>query len=363
MCFGGVAPAEAGNEESGQAAPDALAALQGFVETSMTEASGAIIVNAVTDRVSIAGEARNRDILSETVGQRMEVALLQNDPDAFRRQLDLIPAFRGKTGLLAWKILEKPAWKAADSATIDDWRIAAACLEAAKRWNLPGADETARSLALALLKFQTPAGLFPVAIGINIGNSSRDPVPLCYLMPGAILRLSTSIPELAGAARKAFEVATHGRIHPGLPAQRYDPETARWLHGRSDDVLALLTLLEIQRFDPVHPVIKEALTLRLKRLAMSGHLPESWDSATGEPSASPAGAAVYACFLRLLVRDGQLAEAGAALKLMLEFQNKEGQFQGGIGGAPVYSFDQMEVMLALAEFVAAKDQGIPAGSP
>ncbi|MFZ4774272.1 MAG: glycosyl hydrolase family 8 [Terrimicrobiaceae bacterium] len=343
-------------------AAEALGALHGFVEGQMTESNGAVFVNAVTDRLSIAGEARNRDILSETVGQRMELALLENDPAAFARQLDLIKAFQGKTGLLAWKMHQNPAWKAADSATIDDWRIAAACLRAAKLWKLEGAEEAAGNIARAILKFQTPARLFPVAIGIDIANTSRDPIPLCYLMPGAILRLSGHVPELREAAEAAFQVATGGRIHPGLPAQRYDPEAGQWMHGRSDEVLALLTLLEIQLVDARNPGIQEAIQIRLKRLAEFRHLPESWDSATGEPSASPAGAAVYACFLRLLIRDGRLAEAAEPLKLMLEFQNKEGRFQGAIGGAPVYSFDQLEVMLTLAEFVAAKDHGMPEGA-
>ncbi len=338
---------------------NALAALHSFVDVHMTEPTGAIIVNAVTDRVSIAGEARNRDILSETVGQRMEIALLENDPASFQRQLNLLDSFRGKTGLLAWKIHESPVWKAEDSATIDDWRIAAACLEAAKRWSLPGAEDTARKLAVAMAHFQTPEGYFPVAIGINISNVSGDPVPLCYLMPAAILRVSALVPGLRPAAKKAFETATGGILHAGRPAQRFDPKTGRWLHGKSDEVLALLTLLEIQRYNPREPLIREAIDVRLNHLKEFGHLGESWDSTTGQPSEAPAGAAVYACFIRLLIRDGRLEDADSAMRLMLGFQNKEGRFQGAIGGAPVYSFDQMEVMLTLAEFIAEKDHGMP----
>ena len=61
-----------------------------FVESQMTGPMGAIHVNAVTNRVEKTGEARNAECLSETIGQRMELALLEKDRAAFDQQLDLV---------------------------------------------------------------------------------------------------------------------------------------------------------------------------------------------------------------------------------------------------------------------------------
>src|SRR4051812_39365837 len=67
----------------------ALRRLHRFVQTKMTGVDGAIFVNAVSDRPSVVGEARNHELLSETVGQRMELALLEKDRATFEKQLAL----------------------------------------------------------------------------------------------------------------------------------------------------------------------------------------------------------------------------------------------------------------------------------
>jgi hypothetical protein len=103
----------------------AAAEIEAFLSTRMTDPNGAVTVNAVRDRPVIAGEARNDDILSETVGQMMELALLRSDREAFALQLKVLNKFIGPSGLAAWKI--SGTNKAADSATIDDLRIADAC--------------------------------------------------------------------------------------------------------------------------------------------------------------------------------------------------------------------------------------------
>ena len=88
-----------------------------------------------------------------------------------------------------------------------------------------------------------------------------------------------------------------------------------------------------------------------------GHLPESYDTATAEASAAAGGATVHALFSRLLLAAGRTDEAARALRVALGFQTRTPPFAGAIGDAPVFSFDQLEVLLALTDFLRAIDRG------
>lgn len=320
----------------------------------MTAPSGAVTVNAVRDRPAIAGEARNADALSETVGQMMELALLRGDREAFAAQLALLPEFTGPSGLPAWKI--SAGGKAADSATIDDLRIADACFLAARRWPDLGSAEPAHRI-VATLAAATDKNLFPTALALSDGKGRLAIIPLCYLMPGTLARLAAEETRLEPAAAEAMRIAVGDRHHAGLPAQRYDPVEERWLHGLCDEQLALITLREIQSADPAHPDVRAGIERRLAHFREHGHLPEAFDTLSGRASSGRGGAAVHANFARLLVAAGRTEDAAAVLRVVLGFQNPAPPFADAIGEAPVFSFDQLEVLLALADFLRATATG------
>lgn len=349
MCFSSLRAAPPDPVSRDEAA-QALLEIGNFLGTHMTAPSGAVTVNAVRDRPAIAGEARNDDLLSETVGQMMELALLREDRAGFSRQLGVLRQFAGPSGLPAWKI--SAGEKAADSATIDDLRIADACFLAAHRWPDLGAEEPARRIAAALAA-AAGENLFPPALSLSDGTGRLAVVPLCYLMPGTLARLAREEPRLAPVADEALRLALGDRHRAGLPAQRYDPVNQRWLHGWCDEQLALITLREIQSADPASAEVRAGIDLRLAHFREHGSLPEAFDSLTGEPSGGRGGAAVHANFARLLLADGRTEDAARALRVVLEFQNRTSPFAGAIGPAPVFSFDQLEVLLALADFLRA----------
>jgi len=333
----------------------AAAGIEEFLCARMTASDGVVTVNAVRDRPVIAGEARNDDRLSETVGQMMELALLRDDREAFARQLAVLPEFLGPSGLPAWKI--SGSAKAADSATIDDLRIADACFLAAQRWPDLGADLPARAITGVLVAAAAEREVFPAALALSDGRGKTAIVPVCYLMPGTLARLARITPGLAPIAAEALRLSLADRRHPGLPARQYDPLTKQWIHGPCDEQLALITLREILSADPDNQDARAGLERRLSDFRERGHLPESYDSATGEASTASGGATVHALFARLLLASGNPEEAARALRVSLDFQTRTPPFEGAIGGAPVFSFDQLEVLLALADFLRATGGG------
>jgi hypothetical protein len=336
-------------DEAGRAADE----IGKFLSARMTAPDGAITVNAVRDRPVIAGEARNDDRLSETVGQMMELALLRNDREAFARQLALLPDFLGPSGLPAWKI--SGTNKAADSATIDDLRIADACFQAAQRWPDLGADARARAIVRVLAAAAADREVLPAALALSDGRGNTATIPVCYLMPGTLARLAREESGLAALAAGALRVSLADRRQAGLPARQYDPLSKQWIHGPCDEQLALITLREIRAVDADNADVREGIARRLSDFRQHGHLPESYDTATGEPSAAPGGATVHALFARLLLATGYTEEAARALRVSLGFQTRTPPSAGAIGEAPVFSFDQLEVLLALTDFLRATE--------
>ena len=105
------------------------------------------------------------------------------------------------------------------------------------------------------------------------------------------------------------------------------------------------------------------MDVRSRYFQRHGMLPQAFDPETGEALAVPAGASVYALWARLLLGAGRREEAGVAIGKLLEFQNgASAGFPGAIGGYPVFSFDQLEALLALDTYLRALTSG-PAKSP
>jgi hypothetical protein len=170
-------------------------------------------------------------------------------------------------------------------------------------------------------------------------------------MPGTLARLAREDAGLEAIAANALRLSLADRRQPGLPARQYDPVGKKWIHGPCDEQLVLITLREVQATDPANPDVLEGIQRRLSDFQRRGHLPESYDSATGEASDAPGGATVHALFARLLLAAGHTNEAARALRVSLGFQTRTPPFAGAIGTAPVFSFDQLEVLLALADFL------------
>ena len=334
----------------------AISEIGGFLEKRMTDpATGAVFVNAVDDRPSVAGEARNRDALSEAVGQMMELALFRGDREMFGRQLALArEKFQAEPGgFLAWKIALDPLRRASTSATLDDWRVARACRAAAQKWDWPDADEFGVGLVKAIAQATVRGQIPPPAFNLPDGSAGRGAVPLCYLHLPAMKEFAGDVPGASEILAESLGVLRGITSAPGMIPAKWDPATGKYSRGLADEVLALITLLHMQEADPGAARLREAVDVRLRYFRERGKLPQAFDIETGEALGEPAGAAVYALWARLLSARGLREDAGAAVRMMLSFQNAPGaDFAGAIGGYPVFSFDQLEALLALESFRA-----------
>ena len=348
-----AAPAPPTPEECAAAAAE----IGGFLEKRMTDpGTGAVFVNAVEDRPAVAGEARNRDALSEAVGQMMELALLRGDREMFGRQLALArEKFQAAPGgFLAWKIALDPLRRASTSATLDDWRVAWACRAAARRWGWPEADELGAGLVKAIARGPERGKIPPPAFNLSDGSPGRGAVPLCYLHLPAMKDFAGDVPGAGEILEESLGVLRGIEAAPGMVPARWDPATGKYSRGMADEVLALITLLHLHAAEPGAARLREAVDVRLRYFRERGRLPQAFDSGTGEGLGEPAGAAVYALWARLLIARGFREEAGEAVRMMLSFQNPPGAgFAGAIGGYPVFSFDQIEALLALESYRVA----------
>lgn len=339
-----------------------------FLHTRMTDkATGGIYVNAVDDRPVVAGEARNHEILSEAVGQMMELALLRDDRGMFERQFRLTKdRFLDKeSGFLAWKISLDPPSRGDTSATLDDWRVAWASRVAADRWDWPEAAALSRALAKRIAAGSKGMTVPPPAFNLADGSPGSGSVLLCYLHLPAMKQWSREVPGCGRLYENSLNVLRGIEAAPGMVPARWNPETSKYSTGTADEVLALITLLYLQECDPENPRLREAIELRVSHFRKHGHLPQAFEAGSGEALPARAGASVYALWIRLLLASGRPAtEAEGAVRCMLEFQNgADSKFPGAIGEYPVYSFDQLEVLLALEQYRKALKDGGSSGHP
>jgi hypothetical protein len=348
-------PPPAPNLAEVRAARDAINA---FLEQRMTDpATGAVYVNAVNDRPVVAGEARNHEVLSEAVGQMMELALLRGDRALFERQVQLINSrfLDPASGFLAWKIRLEPPSQADTSATLDDWRVVWAGLLADRRWKMKDAAKLGTDLAGRLVTGSEGMVIPPPAFNLGGGSPGSGAVLLCYLhLPAMDLAAG-----VAPGARRIYDdsLAVLRGIDsaPGMVPARWDPATRQYATVAADEVLALITLLYLQEMDPGNQRLADAIRVRSDFFRENGRLPQAFDPVSGRAVGDPAGASVYALWIRLLLAAGRpFEEAGPAVARMLEFQNgPDSPFPGAIGGYPVFSFDQLEVLLALEAYLQA----------
>jgi hypothetical protein len=328
-----------------------------FLTSNLTDASsGAVFVNAARDRPVIAGEARNRDCLSEAAGQMMELALLRNDQVLFEKQFQLVKNrfSGGKSGFLAWKISVDSDWAATTSATLDDWRVVWAAGQAGKKWGFTKVGDFGRELAAAIVHGSGDRVLPPSAFNLSDGSPGDGAVLLCYLHLPAMAAFAGEMPDLRKILTRSQILLESSSGAVGMVPQSWNPKGEVYSSGSSDETLALLALQYLQGFDARSQLVQDAVKFRIDYFTAHGELPQAFDVSDGSPQAGTAGASVYAMFARLLVATGNLPEAGKALRKMLEFQNQESDpYAGAIGGYPVFSFDQLEALLALEDFLGA----------
>jgi hypothetical protein len=342
----------------------ALKRLHHFVDSRMTDSRGAIRVNAVKNRAVLEGEARNGEFLSETVGQRMELALLEWNRKDFEKQLALvIEVFAGPSGLLAWKVSDDLSQRAKTSATIDDWRVAYCCKLAYDRWQIQAAFDYGLKVATVLAQATLENGLMIVALDLQEGRGEKARLPLCYLHLPAMKAWTPHLTSLEQTLKKASSLLLKGRRPNGLLTEAWDSTTFRPIDGKSDEVLTLIAMMNLQAIQQEKSFVEEALRRRTSLLELKVPYPQAFDTVSGNAEQEPAGPAVYALLARFLLRSGDIRHAEMALDKMLSFQQpSSGRFAGALGEDPIYSFDQLEGMLALQEYLKYKPVPAKSGS-
>lgn len=160
-----------------QAGPKEALKAEQFVEEHLLQEDGLMRTNLTTET----------DVyLSESISLWMQYVVKKNDEQAFAKQVDVLETYflnDSEKMLIPWRLVGSEPAPA--NALIDDFRIIAALIEAADKWNQPTYKELAKRIGKDLVTFNQVDSIFINHVDFKSGDKG-DFLTLSYLDPLAI---------------------------------------------------------------------------------------------------------------------------------------------------------------------------------
>ena len=207
-----------------------------FVCEKLTGEDGGIYTTLVPGGDSPTG----KDVLSESQGIMMRVALQMDDQELFEKSYRCARERLAREGVFCWYARQEGE-QAGANALIDDLRIYAALRDAGARWG--SYREEAAALAQAIWDHNVvkghPVGYYDFSQG-RAGNA----LPLCYIDLRALRLLADDVPAFAAVADEAERVLSEGMISDAFPLYyaSYDFDTKRYGTQSLNTAEALMAL-------------------------------------------------------------------------------------------------------------------------
>ena len=212
-----------------------------FVREKLTGADGGVY----TSYVASGDHPTGRDVLSESQGMRMQIALLTDDRALFDQSYRFARERLMREGVFCWYAAEDGK-QASANALLDDLRIYDALRQAEARWG--GYAEEAAALAQAIWDHNVIRGRLAGFYDFS-QKRAGDTLPLFYIDLRVLRELAREIPGYAAVAEEAGQVLRGGRISDAFPLyySAYDYRTKRYSEESLNTAEALMTLYHAVR--------------------------------------------------------------------------------------------------------------------
>lgn len=291
----------------------------------------------------------NRNLLSETVGLEMFLALVSGDRERFARQAALVEElYLAPTDLLYWRLDREGKPTDPSNAAIDDLRVCRVLLAASRRWKEPEWAETAHRVGKALLDHCTVEGLLADNTSWRegaLGKKVHSPRPYLTLSYGDVSGMLALADQKGLEGWGAVAQRTLGVLVLGLNGKRspywgYDAEEGRYDHSDNNLINEMLFLLHLARVGVVPPELGSWWEVYRK----SGRVPLSGG---GE------NVAVEALLALVLAEAGMTKEAREVVLGLARFRIELGEARGLLGycepGGRVsaWAFDNLLALAAI----------------
>ena len=328
-----------------------------FLLREMTEEDGTVytrtnvtrsLFRQVYDRTELLGSG----ILSESVGLLMRYALLDEDPELFAREADFVrKRLISNCGLIRWKVSADRDLVSTSNAAIDDLRIAHVLVLAGTKWGKSEYLETADGVSQNILYLMVSDGGLRDYLdweGCSQPQAAGD-IVLSYLDLEAMRALEDRDPRWSPVLERSKAIMEAGALPTGLFMERYDYESGSYLGEQANMINQIYCGMHMA---PSQAKNRGLLDFLRERFEEDGVIYASYDARTGKPSRFFESTSVYAMSARYAMRMGDEAFAMRCLKKMVLFQNRNrvSPLFGSFADDEVYSFDNLQALLALKEF-------------
>ena len=325
------------------------AATSRFVRGQMTGEDGGVYTTYVSGR---GGSPTGRDVLSESQGLLMRIALNTDDKELFERSYRFAQERLAREGVFGWYVTQTGT-QANANALLDDLRIYAALRDADARWG--GYREQAAALAQAIYDHNAVkgrlAGFYDFA-----QKRAGGTLALCYIDLRALRLLADDVPAFAGLADDAERVLCEGVISDAfaLYYASYDYDAKRYSGESLNTAEALMTLYHAVQAGIAQP---QAISWLAGQVA-AGTLAARYD-VNGEPvrGFDYDSTAAYAIAALIGAQAGDARLYTAARNRMEKYHVTErtallGSFSDRADGSDIVAFDQL---LPLLVYTGTKD--------
>ena len=207
-----------------------------FVREKLTGEDGGVYTSYTAGSEHPTG----RDVLSESQGMMMQIALMTDDRELFDSSYRFAQERLMREGIFCWYVTEDGK-QASANALLDDLRIYDALRTAEARWG--GYAEEAAALAQAIWDRNVTRGRLAGFYDFS-QKRAGDTLPLFYIDLLALRRLPQDVPGYAAVADEAERVLRGGRISDAFPLyySSYDYQKKRYSEESMNTAEALMTL-------------------------------------------------------------------------------------------------------------------------
>jgi Glycosyl hydrolases family 8 len=330
-----------------------------FIVDRMTNDDGGILTSGKVRRIPFFpmldyARLKSSGVLSESVGLAMLYSVRADDREIFDQQYKIASTkMLGQVGLFHWRISADGELVSDSSAIVDDLRIVGACLEAWDRWKQLTYRDFALEIAENIMKYEVVDGRLRDFVNWrDYGEHSvSNQIQLSYADTETMKRLANSDPAWLGVLNNTKTLFENGQSKTGLFFEKYNYDTGQF-EGETQNVINQMycALFAAEVETDGHPFAD----WMVQELKDEDKIYAQYNCRTGDATRFFESAAVYALAVRYAYKIGrkELAEQLLCKLLRLQNTNPLSRMYGGFFDDEVYSFDNLEAILALRAFNA-----------
>lgn len=328
-----------------------------FLQKSLSSDNG-IFTNFLDDK-EVREWATGHQVLSESEGLIMLYGVQGGDKALFDRHFYIVQNMILDDGVIAWRVGKNGELLTKASASIDDLRVIRSLIYAYDRWGDKKYEKALKELIYKTKKYELTAyGL--VDYYDSDTKAKAKTITLSYIDLYTMNLLARTDDDWEKVAKKGLEIIKGGFISEEIPLFRtcYNYETKSYV--KQDEINIIDYLKILLNLSEVGMCPQEAIDWLKIQIKEYGALFNNYYIYSAKPASDLQSSAAYAmaCRIATNIEDDQLYDMMMERLLAFQITDQASPLYGAFGDLKtqdVYSFDNLQALLALQNFGGLKN--------